>query len=70
MYIVGLFQWLSSKESACNMGAAGGAVLIPASERFPGGGLGNPLSVFVPGDLMDTGAWQSTVHRVTKVGHD
>ena len=36
----GLPLWLSSKESACNEGDTG---LIPASERFPGGGNSNPL---------------------------
>ena len=33
-------RWLSRKESACSAGDLGS---IPASERFPGGGHGNPL---------------------------
>ena len=40
---MGLPQWLSGKESACNAGAAGDVFLIPGSERSPGGGHGNPL---------------------------
>ena len=50
IYLGGLFQWLSSKESACNVGTKGGTVLIPVSERCPAGGHGNPLSVFLPGE--------------------
>ena len=37
---LGLPQWLSGKESACNVGAA---ILVPWSGRSPGGGHGNPL---------------------------
>ena len=40
---------------------------IPGSGGFPGGGHGNPLQYSCP---MDRGAWQATVHRVTRVGHD
>ena len=36
-------QWLSGKESACNAGDTGDAVLIPGSGRSPGGGNGNLL---------------------------
>ena len=41
--VMGLCQWLSGKESACNAGDAGDAGLIPGSGRSPGGGNGNPL---------------------------
>ena len=41
--IQGLLWWLSGKESACNAGATGDAVLIPGSGRPPGVGHGNPL---------------------------
>ena len=43
-----------------------GAGLIPGLGRFPGGGRGNPLQLFFPGESMDKGAWQATVHRVNK----
>ena len=39
---------------------------IPGSGRFPGGGNGNPLQYFCPGNLMDRGAWQATVHGIAK----
>ena len=36
----------------------------------PGGGHGNSLQYSCLGNPMDRGAWQATVHGVTKVGHD
>ena len=39
--------------------------LIPGLGGSPGEGHGNPL-VFLPGDPMDKGAWQATVHGVAK----
>ena len=41
--LYGLPWWLSGKESACNVGAAGGVCSIPGSGNPPGGGHGNPL---------------------------
>ena len=35
--------WLSSKEPACNAGAAGAVGSIPGSGKSPGGEHGNPL---------------------------
>ena len=43
---MGLPQWLSSKESACNTGVAEDAGLIPESGRSTGGGHGDPLQYF------------------------
>ena len=37
---------------------------IPASERLPGGGNGNPLYYSCLKSPMGRGAWQSTVHGV------
>ena len=37
----------NSKESAYNAGDLGS---IPGLERFPGGGHGNPLQLFLPGE--------------------
>ena len=62
--MVGLPWWLSSKESACNTGDTEDADLIPGSERFPGGGNGNPLQYSCLGNPMDRGAWWATVHGV------
>ena len=38
VFTYGLPQWLSGKESSCNVGNAGDAGLIPRSGRSPGGG--------------------------------
>ena len=51
------------KESACNMGHQGST---PRLGRSPGGGNGNPLQYSCLENSMDRGAWQATVHRVTK----
>ena len=39
---------------------------ISRSERSPGGGYGNPFQYSWLENPMDRGAWQATVHRVTK----
>ena len=51
------------KESACNVGHLGS---IPGLGRFPGEGNGYPLQYSCLGNPMDRGAWQATVHEVTK----
>ena len=58
---------LVSKKSACNAGDLG---LIPKSGRFPGERNGNPLQYSCLENPMDKGAWQATVHGVTRLGHD
>ena len=50
-------------ESACSAGDLG---LIPGLGRSPGDGNGNPLQYSCLEDSMDVGAWQATVHGVTK----
>ena len=54
------------KESACNVGDTGDAGLIPESERYTGGGHGNPLQYTCLENPLNRGAWQATVHRVAK----
>ena len=54
---------LDGKESGCNAGDPG---LIPGSERPPEEGNGNPLQYSCLENSMDRGAWQATVHGVTK----
>ena len=39
---------------------------IPGLGRSPGEGHGNPLQYPCPENSTDRGAWQVTVHRVTK----
>ena len=51
------------KESACNAGDPG---LIPGLRRSPGEGYGNPLQYSCLENSMNRGAWQATVHGVTK----
>ena len=45
-------------------------VSIPGSERSPGGAHGNPLQYSCLENPIDSGAWQATVHRIARVGHD
>ena len=40
--------------------------LIPGSGKSPGGGHGNPLQFTCLENLIDRGAWWTTVHGVTK----
>ena len=62
----GLPQWLSGKESACNIGAAGDKDSIPESGRSPGGGHGNPLQYSCLENPMNRGAWWAIVHGIAK----
>ena len=39
---------------------------IPGLGRSPRGGNGNPLQYYCLGNALDRGAWQATVHGVTK----
>ena len=50
---------------------AGDTGSIPGLGRSPGAGNGSPLQCSCLENAMDRGAWQATVHGVTKrVGHD
>ena len=51
------------KASACNVGDLGS---IPGLGRSPGERNGNPLQYCCLENPMDRGAWQATVHGVTK----
>ena len=51
------------KESACSAEDPGS---IPGLGRSPGERNGNPLKYSCLGNPMDRGAWQTTVHGVTK----
>ena len=46
--------------------SAGDAILISGPGRSPGEENGNPLQYSSLENLMDTGAWQTTVHGITK----
>ena len=51
---------LASAGDVRNMGS------IPGLGRYPGGGQGNPLQYSCLENLMDRGAWQTKVHRISK----
>ena len=54
------------KDMPVNAGATRDMGSIPGSGRSPGGGHGNPLQCSYLENPMDRGAWQATVHGVTK----
>ena len=54
------------KNLSASVGDSGDVGSIPGSGRSPGEGIGNPLQYSCLRNLMDRGAWQATVHRVTK----
>ena len=67
-----MFYWLSciylpdcsvAKNPPANEGDMG---WIPGLGRSPGEGNGNPLWYSYLGNPSDKGAWQATVHEVTK----
>ena len=57
---------LAVKNLTANAGDTRGVDLIPGSGRSPEEGKGNPLQYSFLQKLMDRGAWQATVHGVTK----
>ena len=54
------------KNLPANAGDTGDTSLIPGSRGSTGGGNGNRLQYPCPEKSMDRGAWQATVHGVTK----
>ena len=63
LYFGGLPRWLTGIESACNSRDMGP---IPGLGRSPGEGNDNPLQYSCLEKPMVRGAWQDTVHGVTK----
>ena len=54
------------KNLLANAGDLRDAVSIPGSVSFPGEANSKPLQYSCLENPMDRGAWQATVHRVTK----
>ena len=54
---------LDNKKSFCNAGDLGS---IPGSGRSPGSGNGYPLKYSCLENSTDRGAWQATVHELSK----
>ena len=67
LFLIGFPCSSVGKKSACNAGDLGS---IPGSGKSPGEGSGNPLDYSCLENSMDRGAWQATVHGVTRVRHD
>ena len=61
--IPGYLRGSDGKEPVHNAGDPGS---IPGLGRAPGGGYGNPFQYSCLENSMDKGAWQATVHGVTK----
>ena len=55
------------KNPPTNAGDLRDVASIHGLGRSPGGGHGNPLQYSCLENPMDTGAWQTTVHRVTEL---
>ena len=66
-YLWGLPGGSALKSLPANAGDSGS---IPRTERSSGEGNGNPLHYSSLRNPMDRGAWQATVHRVTRIGHN
>ena len=58
------------KYSPANAGGAGDMGSIPGSGRYPEKGNGNSFQYSCLKSPMDRGAWQATVHGVTKSQSD
>ena len=54
------------KNLPANAGDVRDVGLLPGSGRSPGEGNGNPFQYSCLNNPMDRGAWQATVHRLTK----
>ena len=63
MCLMGFAGGSDGNESAYNAGDSGS---IPGSGRSPGEGNGYPLQYSHLENSTDRGAWQATVHGVTK----
>ena len=63
---LGLPRWLTGKESACQCGRCRRHRFDPRLERFPATGHGKPFQYSCLRNPTERGAWQATVHGVTK----
>ena len=65
-FFIGIPRWLGGKVSIDGGRDAGDAGSVSGWGRSPGGGSGNTLQYFCQENSIDRGAWQATVHGVTK----
>ena len=59
-------RWLSGKELPASARDVGNVDSIPGSGRFPWVGNVNPLQYYCLENFMNRGAWQATVHGVSR----
>ena len=64
--IIPLYMYSVVKNLPANAGDSGDAGSIPGWGRSPGGGNGNPPQYSYLKNPMDRGAWQATVHGISK----
>ena len=67
MYLGASQMALGVKNLPANAEDVRDAGSIPGSGRSPGGGHGNPLQYSCLKNPMGRGAWQATVHKITKI---
>ena len=63
-------RWCSSKNPSAKEGDTRDVGSIPGSRRSPGVVNGNPLQYSCLKNSLNRGAWQATVHEVTKINCD
>ena len=66
MLLLGFPGGVVIKNPPANAGDTRDVSSIPGSERSPGGGNGNVPQYSCLENSMDRGAWQATVHWITK----
>ena len=66
LYILLGFPGGSAVKRICPQCSAGDVHIVPGLGKSPGEENGNPLQYYCLGNPMDRGAWQATVHGVTK----
>ena len=64
--IIPFYMYSVVKNLPANAGDSGDAGSIPGWGRSPGGGNGNPPQYSYLKNPMDRGAWQATVHGISK----
>ena len=67
LFLRGLPQWLTGKESTCSAGDSGDNGFDSWVRKIPGGGTGKLLQYTCLECAVDRGAWWATVRRVARV---
>ena len=70
VYVLCLYIYIERERASFVAQSEGDLGSIPGSGRSPGEGNGNPLQYSCLKNSMGRETWQTTVHRVKRVGHD